>query len=310
MPKEDTTKAVQSKDKAALARKKARQEARAAVTNLPPIPRGGKAWDEARTSELFRLYKEQGDMSARDELIASQLNLVRSIAWKYKDRGQNVDDLVQVGTIGLIKAIDGYDPSMGNKFATFATPTITGEIRRYFRDKGWDIRVPRSLQELSKKVTDAADELRRTNQRTPTTEEIATYLNRSVDDILEAMESSMAYSVKSLDAPKYQEDQGGSDDDAPAVIDQYISKNAGGDRVEDTRTFEETTSEENSFIEDAISDLSPREQEVVRMRFYDELTQVEIAEKLGISQVQVSRLLHRTLQKVRAKLSAEGMMGL
>ena len=133
----------------------------------------------AEIRELFRRYKEEGDEEAREQLIVSHVNLVRYIAAKFKNRGEPLDDLIQVGTIGLIKAIDRFDPSRGLEFTTYATPTIMGEIKRHFRDKGWTIRVPRRLQELSAKVNSATDELTAQLQRSPSIEEVADYLGNT-----------------------------------------------------------------------------------------------------------------------------------
>jgi RNA polymerase sigma-B factor len=255
-------------------------------------PKGKLAWDKERTRELFRRYKEEGDEEAREQLIVSHLNLVRFLASKFKNRGEPLDDLIQVGTIGLIKAIDRFDPSRGLEFTTFATPTILGEIKRHFRDKGWSVRVPRRLQELSAKVNQVTDELTKELQRSPSVEEIANALGTSVDEVLEAMESSSAYSSVPLEGTG-----SNSDDDAPSVIDHYIT--------EDENL---ASSDDRMVIEDAIRDFSPREQDIIRMRFIEGMTQVEIAKKLGISQVQVSRLLRRTLKKVQEKIDPEGLM--
>ena len=284
------TAAAPARDAAAVARAAARAAARA-TRDLPATPKGKLAWDKARTRELFSLYKDKGDEAARDELIMSHLNLVRFLASKFKNRGEPLDDLIQVGTIGLIKAIDRFDPSRGLEFTTYATPTILGEIKRHFRDKGWSIRVPRRLQELSARVNQATDELTKELQRSPSTEEVAAKLGVSVDEVLEAMESSGAYSSVPLEA-------GSSDEeDAPAIIDHYAS-------------FDENlaASDDRMVIEDTIRDFSPREREVIRMRFVEGLTQVEIAKRLGVSQVQVSRLLRRTLKKVQDKIDPEGLM--
>ena len=255
-------------------------------------PKGKDAWDKERTHELFRLYKEKGDEEARDQLIVSHLNLVRFLASKFKNRGEPLDDLVQVGTIGLIKAIDRFDPERGLEFTTYATPTILGEIKRHFRDKGWSIRVPRRLQELSAKVNQATEELTVELQRSPSVEEIAAKLGVSAEEILEAMESSGAYTSVSLEAGGTSED-----DEAPALIDRLGSVDEDLD-----------ASDDRMVIDDAIRDFSPREQEIVRMRFIDGLTQVEIAKRLGVSQVQVSRLLRRTLRKIQDKIDPEGLM--
>ena len=272
-------------------RAEARRAAAASTHELPGTPKGKLAWDKQRTRELFALYKEQGDEDARNELVMSHLNLVRFLASKFKNRGEPLDDLVQVGTIGLIKAIDRFDPGRGLEFTTYATPTILGEIKRHFRDKGWSVRVPRRLQELSSKVNQATDELTKELQRTPSTEEVASKLGVTVEEVLEAMESSSAYSSVPLEAG------GSDDDDAPAVIDHYASVDQ-----------DLAASDDRMVIEDTIKEFSPREQEVIRMRFNDNLTQVEIAKRLGVSQVQVSRLLRRTLKKLQEKVDPEGLM--
>ena len=146
--------------------------------------RSGKtAWDKEKTRELFRRYKETGDPDAREQLVMSHMNLVRFLANKFKNRGEPLDDLMQVGYLGLLKAIDRFDPERGLEFTTFATPTILGEIKRHFRDKGWSVRVPRRLQELSAKVNQATDKLTNELQRSPKVEEIAEYLGVTVDEV-------------------------------------------------------------------------------------------------------------------------------
>lgn len=243
-------------------------------------------WDKTRTRELFKRYKENGDEEARDQLIVSHLNLVRFLAAKFNNRGEPLEDLIQVGTIGLIKAIDRFEPERGLEFTTYATPTILGEIKRHFRDKGWSVRVPRRLQELSAKVNQAVDALTQQLQHTPTVDEIADYLGVSPDEVLEAMESGEAYSSVPLEVG------GGDDDDAPSVIDRY------GQMDEDL-----LSSDDRMVLETALSGFTPKEQEIVRLRFVLGMTQAEIAEKLGISQVQVSRLLRRTLKRMQEKIA-------
>lgn len=253
---------------------------------------GKSAWDKEKTRELFRRFKEEGDMDAREKLVMSHLNLVRFIASKFKNRGEPIDDLIQVGYLGLLKAIDRFDPSRGLEFTTFATPTIMGEIKRHFRDKGWSVRVPRRLQELSAKVNQATDTLTSQLQRSPTIAEIADYLDATVDEVLEAMESSSAYSSVSLEAPS-----GADDDDTPSVIDRYATEDS-----------DLAFTDDRIIIEEALANFSPRERDVIEMRFLKGMTQIEIAEKLGISQVQVSRLLRRTLKKIQDKIDPEGVM--
>lgn len=285
--------ATQETEEARTAREASEARAeRARHRSLHRTPKGKAAWDKDRTRELFRQYKATGDPEVRDQLIVSHLNLVRFLASKFKNRGEPLDDLIQVGTIGLIKAIDRFDPSRGLEFTTYATPTILGEIKRHFRDKGWSVRVPRRLQELSAKVNQANDELTNELSRSPSVEEIAKRVGASVDDVLEAMESSSAYSSVPLEG-------GGSsdDDDAPSVIDHYAT--------EDENL---AASDDRIVLEDAIRDFSPREKDVICMRFFEGMTQVEIAERLGISQVQVSRLLRRTLRRVQDKIDPEGLM--
>ena len=251
------------------------------------------AWDKQKTHELFRRYKEHGDMDAREQLVMSHLNLVRFLANKFKNRGEPLDDLIQVGYLGLLKAIDRFDPERGLEFTTYATPTILGEIKRHFRDKGWSVRVPRRLQELSAKVNQATDTLTTPLQRSPTIDEIADYLDASVDEVLEAMESSSAYSSVPLEGTGSSEN-----DDAPSIIDRYATEDS-----------ELALTDDRLIIEEALEGFSPREREVIELRFLKGMTQIEIAEKLGISQVQVSRLLRRTLKKIQDKIDPEGVMG-
>lgn len=250
------------------------------------------AWDKQKTRELFRRYKEDGDMEAREQLVMSHLNLVRFLANKFKNRGEPLDDLVQVGYLGLLKAIGRFDPDRGLEFTTYATPTILGEIKRHFRDKGWSVRVPRRLQELSAKVNQATDTLTTQFQRSPTIQEIADYLDASVDEVLEAMESSSAYSSVPLEGTGSSEN-----DDAPSVIDRYGSEDN-----------ELAFTDDRLVIEEALKGFSPREREVIELRFLKGMTQIEIAEQLGISQVQVSRLLRRTLKKIQDKIDPDGVM--
>ena len=253
---------------------------------------GRAAWDKDRTRELFYRYKQKGDTDARDQLIVNHLNLVRFLASKFKNRGESLEDLVQVGTIGLIKAIDRFEPDRGLEFTTYATPTIMGEIKRHFRDKGWSVRVPRRLQELSAKVNQVTDELTNQLQRSPSVEEIAEHLGTTVDEVLEAMESSSAYSSVPLEGGGATEDE-----ESPSVIDHYATEDA-----------DLAASDDRIVLEEAIADFAPRERDGIHMRFVDGLTQVEIAERLGVSQVQVSRLLRRTLRRIQDKIDPEGLM--
>lgn len=263
-------------------------------TQLPLKKSNRSVRDKQKTKELFKRYKETGDEQAREQLVLAHLNLARFLASKFKNRGESLDDLVQVATIGLIKAIDRFDISRGLEFTTFATPTIMGEIKRHFRDKGWSVRVPRRLQELSAKVTQVSDKLTEKLQRSPSVDEIAQALGVSVDEVLEAMESAHAYSSVSLDVPQGDDDDGTQ---SSTVIDKYALVD------EDLES-----SDDRIVLEQAIKDFSEREQQIIRMRFLEGFTQVEIAQKLQISQVQVSRLLRKTLQKFQEKLDPNHVM--
>ena len=252
---------------------------------------GRLAWDKEYTRELFRQYKEEGSEEAREKLIENHMNLVRFLANKFKSKGESLEDLIQVGYIGLIKAVERFDPDRGLEFTTYATPTILGEIKRYFRDKGWSVRVPRRLQELSSKVNKATELLTKEYHRKPTVEELADYLDTTPEEVLEAIESSSAYNSVPLET--------GPDEDGetPSVLDWYADQDK--DLV---------GADDRIILENALRDFSPREQEIIRLRFQSGLTQVQIAEQLGISQVQVSRILRKTLQKMRQKIDPDGVM--
>ncbi len=256
-----------------------------------PYRRGSKqsrklVWDKDLTRELFVRYRVEGDETARDELAEMYLNLVKYLASRFRNRGEPVDDLIQVGTIGLIKAIDRFDVDRAVEFTTYATPTIVGELKRYFRDKGWAIKVPRRLQELSFKVNHAIDALTQEMQRTPTIPEIAAYLDVTSDDVLEALETSEAYNFVSLET-----DRTGDGSDSFSIL-EYIGKDDQLMSVVEDRTT----------LASALKELSPQEQRVLYLRFFQGLTQTEIAKQLGISQMQVSRLLRKTLRVLRENL--------
>ena len=242
-------------------------------------------WNRLRTRRLFRAMRA-GDPEARSQLIMSYEGLARYLARKFKNRGESDDDLEQVAYLGLIKAIDRFEPERGLEFSTYATPTIMGELRRHFRDKGWSVRVPRRLQELSQKVNRATDDLAVALGHMPSVSELAEHLGVSVDEVLEAMESSSAYSAVSFESGANTDDE-----DAPTLLDHL------GDEDRDLMG-----TDDRLVLEEAISSFSPREQQVVRMRFIEGLTQVEIANQLEISQVQVSRLLRKTLRRLQEKI--------
>jgi RNA polymerase sigma-B factor len=237
---------------------------------------------------LFAEFAElaEGDprkSAVRDELISSHLGLVTHIARKYANRGEPLDDLIQVGTIGLIKAIDRFAPEKGFEFSTFAMPTIIGEIKRYFRDKTWAVRVPRRLQELGAVVSKATTELSQQLDRSPTAQEIANHLKIELDDVVEAINANSAYSTLSLDTA--------FDPDAPSLGDRFGSIDDALEGVE----YRES-------LKPLLLALPEREKDILVMRFFENKSQTEIARTLGISQMHVSRILTHTLTKLRASL--------
>ncbi len=245
--------------------------------------------DREATAKLFREYKETGDPEIRDRLITMYLNLVKYLAYRFRNRGEPLEDLIQVGTVGLIKAIDRFDVERAVEFTTYATPTIVGELKRYFRDKGWAIKVPRRLQELNMQVNQAIDVLSQKLRRSPTIAEIAAHLGVSSEEILEALETSEAYNFVSLNR-----DRSSDSDDSFSLL-EYIGKD---DKL--LANVEDRTS-----LAAALAPLNPQEQKILYLRFFRGLTQTEIANALGISQMQVSRLLRRTLDLVRRKMMVE-----
>jgi RNA polymerase sigma-B factor len=251
------------------------------------------AADRTRARELFvRLSELPEDdptrSRLRDELVELHLPLVEYLARRFRNRGEMLDDLVQVATIGLIKSVDRFDLERGVEFSTYATPTIVGEIKRHFRDKGWAIRVPRRLQELKLALTKATGELSQKNGRAPTVHELAEHLGLSEEEVLEGLESANAYSAVSLDAPD------GGDDDSPAVADSLGMVDEALEGVE----YRES-------LKPLLEKLPAREKKILMLRFFGGMTQSQIAGELGISQMHVSRLLARTLAQLREGLLAE-----
>ena len=204
---------------------------------------------------------------------------------RFRNRGEPHEDLVQVGTIGLIKAIDRFDSARGVEFSTYATPTIIGELKRYFRDKGWAIRVPRRLQELRQQISTATAELTQVLGRSPTASELATAIGCSVEEIVEGLESGNAYATLSLDAGSDAEDH------AATILDAVGSHDAGLEHVELRES-----------IKPLLDRLPDREKAILMLRFFKNMTQSEIAAEVGVSQMHVSRLLTRTLTHLRTAL--------
>lgn len=232
--------------------------------------------------------EDPGRAAIRDELVTMNLPLVEHLARRFRDRGENHEDLVQVGTVGLIKAVDRFDSSRGVQFSTYATPTIVGEIKRHFRDRGWAIRVPRRLQELRISLSRATSELSQQTGRSPTVAELAEHLGITQEEVLEGMQSAQAYATSSLDA-------GTSDGDDSISLGATIGS--------EDQSFEDVENRES--LKPLLATLPVRERQILFLRFFDNKTQSEIAEELGISQMHVSRLLARTLAQLRTGLLDE-----
>jgi RNA polymerase sigma-B factor len=259
-----------------------------------PAPRSERSSpDRSQARALFvRLAALPPDdperVRLRATLVELHLPLVEYLARRFRNRGEWLDDLTQVATIGLIKSIDRFDLERGVEFSTYATPTIVGEIKRHFRDKGWAVRVPRRLQELKLSLTKAIGELAQREGRAPTVSELATHLQMTEEEVLEGLESANAYSTVSLDAP----DSG--DEDAPAVADSLGMIDEALEGVE----YRES-------LKPLLERLPPREKKILLLRFFGNLTQSQIAAELGISQMHVSRLLARTLAQLREGLTVD-----
>jgi RNA polymerase sigma-B factor len=239
---------------------------------------------------LLRRYHEQGDLAAREQLIEQYMSLVRALARRYSYRGEQLEDLVQIGAIGLIKAIDRFDVNRGVELTTYATPNIIGEIKRHFRDRGWAVRVPRGLQELNIQLSRVIEELTVQNGRSPTIPELAKAASVTDEEVLEALESGRAYSSLSLSAGS-----GGNDDDGE--LDPLESLGAEEHQYE--------VSEDRAVLEPGFRVLDERERKILHLRFFEGLTQSQIAQQVGISQMHVSRLIRRSLEKIRDEIAAE-----
>jgi RNA polymerase sigma-B factor len=236
---------------------------------------------------LLRRYHEDGDLGAREQLIERYMSLVRSLARRYAYRGEQLDDLVQIGAIGLIKAIDRFDLERGVELTTYATPNIIGEIKRHFRDKGWSVRVPRGLQELNVQVSKLIEQLTVQLGRSPTIPELAKAAGVEEEQVLEALESGRAYSSVSLSTG------GGSDEDGEL------------DPLESLGSIEHEyeVSEDRAVLAPGFKVLDERERKILHLRFFSGLTQSQIAEEIGISQMHVSRLIRRSLEKIREEIA-------
>jgi RNA polymerase sigma-B factor len=244
------------------------------------------AFDNKEREELrrkFHDYAMSRERSLRDELVTAHMGLAEYLARRFTNRGEPLDDLVQVAALGLLKAVDRFDPERGLEFSTYATPTIVGELKRHFRDKGWAVRVPRRVQELHLRLGSVVSMLSQELGRSPTIGEIAQAAAVSEEEVLEAIEAGHAYRFTSLDAPS------GNDDD------MSLSAELG---EEDQGLID---SEHRVTLSPLIAQFPPRERMILHLRFFEGLTQSEIAGRLGISQMHVSRLLARALAQLRTQ---------
>ncbi len=253
-------------------------------SDVVDVRAGAREFQRARSEELFeRLASDPDDTDARDELVTLHLPLVQHLARRFRNRGEPYDDLVQVATIGLIKSIDRFDNDRGVEFSTYATPTVVGEIKRHFRDKGWAVRVPRRLQELRLQLARATHELAQQLGRSPTVAELALRLDLSEEQVLEGLESANAYSTVPLD--------GGDEEGSPGLLTTLGEDDAALEHVEN-----------HESLKPLLAALPERERHILMLRFFRGMTQSEIAAEIGISQMHVSRLLSRTLVRLREGL--------
>lgn len=233
--------------------------------------------------ELLRRVHRESDRAAREELITRYLPLVRSLARRFSSRGQPVEDLIQVGSIGLIKAIDRFDIERGVELSTYATPTILGEIKRYFRDKGWAVKVPRALQDLNIRLNKVIEQLTVELNRSPTISELAEACAVTEEEVLEALESGRAYNSLSLFS------SGSSDEEDSLELLDYLGK----------EEAEYELVEQRRYLAPAMNRLDERERLILHLRFFEGMTQTQIATRVGISQMHVSRLIRKSIDVLR-----------
>lgn len=238
--------------------------------------------------KLFEEYAKTKDQNLRNELIEKNLYIAEILSKKFVNKGIDYDDIFQIASLGLILAVERYDPSRGFKFSSFATPTILGEIKRYFRDKGWTIKVPRRVQENVKKVKDAYHHLTQVNGEVPTVKEIAEYLGIDTDDVLLAMDAGKVYTPQSIDY------EVGTDEKKTALSDLI------GD---DDQSFKEF--EDREQLDSWMKNLSKTEKEIVKKRFFEQKTQLEIAGEMGLSQMSVSRIEKKAIKEIKKHAKRE-----
>jgi RNA polymerase sigma-B factor len=241
------------------------------------------------SSELLKRWRRHGDPQTHELLVRRFTPLARSLARRYAHTSEPFDDLMQVASLGLLKALDRFDPDRATAFASFAVPTILGELRRYFRDSSWGVHIPRDLQERALKVGGAQDELTTQHGRAPTVNELAVYLELGTEEVLDALQAAQAYAALPLDAPAGSRDK----DEGMTLLDAL--------GAEDERY---AWIDLDATVAVALKRLPARERAIIHLRFIEELSQAEIGQRIGISQMQVSRLLRRSLQQLRVLTNA------
>jgi RNA polymerase sigma-B factor len=263
-----------------------------ASPSLSRLPRLSVVEDRAQARETERQllirYHREGDLAAREELTERFLPLARDLALRYTYTDEPFDDLLQVASLGLIKAIDRFDPERGTKFTSYAAPTILGELKRYFRDKGWALHVPRDLQERTLAVSHATERLSKRLRRSPKVREVAAELGCGIEEVLEAQEAAASYEAASLDAPTSRDD-----DEAASLVDLMGDEDSSYELVESREAIASTWKA-----------LPEVERQVLELRFMHDLTQREIGERIGYSQMHVSRLLRRALDRLETAAAA------
>jgi RNA polymerase sigma-B factor len=256
---------------------------------LRPAARDDRAARDAEERWLFARYRHDGDPAAREALVERFLPLARQLARRYQRGDVPLEDLVQVASLGLLNAIDRFDPGRGSAFSTFAVPTIAGELKRYFRDKAWSVHVPRDLNELAIRVDRATELLVNRLGRVPTASDIADHLAITIEEVLEAREAAAAYRADSLDRPATEDDQDGA-----RLVDVLGADDPGFGHAEQSAT-----------VQQLARVLTDRQREILRLRFREDLTQSEIGERVGLSQMQISRLLRQAVARMREAAERE-----
>jgi RNA polymerase sigma-B factor len=265
-------------------------EIASAQTQMSPSPSPGPGEQLAGERRLLERYAQEGSPIVREELVERFMPLARRLAARYAGGAEPFDDLVQVASVGLVKAIDRFDPARGTAFSTFAVPTILGELKRHFRDRGWSVHVPRDVQERILKVERAMSELPAKLGHSPTVRDIAERIEATDEEVLEAMHAAQGHHAVSLDATSTM-----GDGDEPGPLRDRIG--------EEDLAFE--TVEYGEAIGPVLQEISERDRKVLHLRFVEDLTQSEIAEQVGVSQMHVSRILRATVDKLRQRIPEE-----